>query len=316
MATLSKPEISKPEIARAAVKDLASIARTMVDGFNKRDLDLAVSAFAEECEFTEVAVGAVFRGPRGMREDLAGWIASFSDAQIEVTNIVPSGDVVVLECIGRGTHTGPFLGLDGVPIPPTGRRMEAGFCDVLNVRNGKVVRGRSYWDHAAMVRQLSPQAPAQQARALIRKRDEGTALWMLGGLYEVRLTSRETNGELSVMAMTLPPGAASPPHIHDCGETLTILEGTLRIHIGDTASDLVPGDCAYFPRGTLEWAENVSQSPAKMLVTYSPGGMDEFFAEAGEPAKVRVVPPASATPPDVARLSAIAARHGLQIRAK
>ncbi|MGZ3451009.1 MAG: ester cyclase [Polyangiales bacterium] len=308
MATLSKPEIAK-----AAVTDLDALARTIVDAFNKRDLDRAISVFANDCEYTEIPVGRVFRGPAGMREDLCGWIDSFSDAQMEITNIVYQGDVVCIECVGRGTHSGPFPDQAGGLLAPTGRRIEAPFIDVLNVRNGKVARGRSFWDHGSILRQL---VPMQEATTVIRKRDEGTALWMLGGLYEVRVSSKESGGDLCVVTMTLPPGAGAPPHVHSCGEAVTVLEGTLRLHVGDKSSDLGPGDTAYFPKGTLEWFENVSQKPAKMLATYSAGGMDEFFVEAAEPAKKREIPPPSSTPPDVARLTAIAARHGLEIRAK
>ena len=41
--------------------------------------------------------------------------------------------------------------------------------------------------------------------------------------------------------------------------------------------------------------------------------MEKFFAEAGEPAARREVPPAPTSPPDVERLAAIGARYGLQL---
>jgi len=55
--------------------------------------------------------------------------------------------------------------------------------------------------------------------------------------------------------------------------------------------DLVAGEFIYHPKGTLEWMENASDKDVTVLVAYSPGGMDEFFSEAAEPAKNRVVPP-------------------------
>ena len=48
----------------------------------------------------------------------------------------------------------------------------------------------------------------------------------------------------------------------------------------------------------------------RVLVIYTPGGMDEFFAEAGEPAKSFEVPPPADSPPDLDELLAVAARHG------
>ncbi|MFI9206037.1 hypothetical protein [Streptomyces sp. NPDC053048] len=42
-----------------------------------------------------------------------------------------------------------------------------------------------------------------------------------------------------------------------------------------------------------------------------PGGIDKFFAEAGEPAQRRELPPQSEAPPDVDRLIEIGKRHGI-----
>ena len=53
----------------------------------------------------------------------------------------------------------------------------------------------------------------------------------------------------------------------------------------------------------------------KILVIYSPGGIEKFFAEAGEAAPARELPPPLDGPPDVERLSAIAAKHGMEIHA-
>jgi hypothetical protein len=53
----------------------------------------------------------------------------------------------------------------------------------------------------------------------------------------------------------------------------------------------------------------------RMIAVYSPGGVDRFFAEAGEPAGAREVPPAPEGPPDIERLVEIGAKHGLELRA-
>lgn len=52
------------------------------------------------------------------------------------------------------------------------------------------------------------------ASNVVSKRGEGQAFWMLGGLYEVRVPSEATNGALTVMEMTIPPGMGPPPHTH------------------------------------------------------------------------------------------------------
>jgi quercetin dioxygenase-like cupin family protein len=150
-------------------------------------------------------------------------------------------------------------------------------------------------------------------KAVVKAPGEGRAIWMLGGLYEVLLSSDETNGKATVMQMTVPVGAAPPPHRHDCDETVYVVEGTLTYHIAGEMFDGRPGSVFHIPAGTDENFEPTGT--VKLVLTYEPGGIDKFFAEAGEPATTRAIPPAPASPPDVARLAELGARHGLHLTA-
>ena len=44
-------------------------------------------------------------------------------------------------------------------------------------------------------------------KSVVHGQGESEALWMLGGLYEIRLSSDETDGTLTIMEMTVPEGA-------------------------------------------------------------------------------------------------------------
>src|SRR2546423_10055816 len=146
-------------------------------------------------------------------------------------------------------------------------------------------------------------------KLVMHNRGEGEALWMLGGLYEVKAGTDDTNGAMTVMEMTVPVGAAPPPHIHSCGEAVYVLEGRARFHIGDEVVEAGPGSFYYFPAGTVETFEPLETM--RLLLVYSPGGMDRFFAEAGERVQTHTIPP-QAGPPDVDRLAEIGGRLGLQ----
>ncbi len=70
------------------------------------------------------------------------------------------------------------------------------------------------------------------AQAIVHKSGEGRAFWMLGGLYEVLLSSDESNGEATVMQMTMPAGMGPPAHVHRrVAETVYVVEGTLALHV-------------------------------------------------------------------------------------
>src|SRR5438128_718175 len=117
---------------------------------------------------------------------------------------------------------------------------------------------------------------------VVRQPGEGTGYWMLGGLYHVKAAGDETGGAVTIMEMTIPPGMGPPPHTHPGGEAVYVIEGTVRYHIGDDVVEGGPGSFFYVPQGTWENFEPVSQ--IRVLVIYTPGGMDQFFAEAAEPA--------------------------------
>ena len=150
-------------------------------------------------------------------------------------------------------------------------------------------------------------------QVVVRAAGESTQVWMIGGLYEIKATAEQTGGAMTVMEFTIPEGMGPPPHVHDCAEAVYVLEGTAKFRIGDEVREAGPGSFLYFPKGTEETFEPVGT--VRLLTIYSPGGMDEFFVEAGQPAESRTVPPPLTEPPDVEALAAIGARHGLDLKA-
>jgi quercetin dioxygenase-like cupin family protein len=151
-------------------------------------------------------------------------------------------------------------------------------------------------------------------KVVVRHKGEGDAFWVLGGLYEVKVSSGETDDRLTVMEMTVPPGTGPPPHTHPGAEAVYVLDGTLRYHIGDETVEGGAGSFFYIPDGTLENFEPIDT--ARILVIYAPGGaIDRFFSEVGEPAQVRELPSPSESPPDVQRIITIGERYGMQMQA-
>src|SRR5690242_1505053 len=111
---------------------------------------------------------------------------------------------------------------------------------------------------------------------IVRGPGEGDALWVLGGLYEVKATAAETGGRVTVMEMTIPAGMGPPPHTHPGGESVYVLEGRIRYHIGEETHEGGPGSFFHLAEGTWENFEPLETT--RLLVIYAPGGIDEFFA--------------------------------------
>jgi len=68
------------------------------------------------------------------------------------------------------------------------------------------------------------------------------------------------------------------PHLHRrCEETFLIQEGSLEFLIADDVVTLNQGDFVRVPPGVKHGYMNVSGSQVKMLVTFTPGGLEELF---------------------------------------
>lgn len=144
------------------------------------------------------------------------------------------------------------------------------------------------------------------------KQGEGQSYWMLNGLYTVKASADETGGTVSIVEMTLPEGWGPPTHQHSCAESMYVLEGAVRLHLGDDVVEYGPGSFFHIPAGTWERPEPIGTT--RILAVYSPGGMDEFFAEAGEPATAADLPPMSDEAPDLERLVRIGERFGMRMQ--
>ena len=152
-------------------------------------------------------------------------------------------------------------------------------------------------------------------KSVVHQQGDSRALWLLGGLYDIRVSGEETGGRFTVVEITVPPGLGAPPHVHeDADETVYVLEGHGRYHYEGQTVEAGPGAVLHFPKGTEEWFENSGDTPLKVLITYAPAGIDRFFQEVGEPAPSRTLPPPMDGPPDLERLQAVGHRYNLDLR--
>lgn len=146
--------------------------------------------------------------------------------------------------------------------------------------------------------------------AVVRSPGEGDAYWVLGGLYELKVSSDESKAAVTVMQFTIPEGMGPPPHVHDGGETVTVVDGRAGFRFEGDTVELSPGSVVHFPAGTQETFEPSARCVSSSLTRR---GIDEFFAASGEPAKSGQVPPPPESPPDLERLAALAEGHGLRL---
>lgn len=147
-----------------------------------------------------------------------------------------------------------------------------------------------------------PQVP--QSFALPPGGGKTVSLW--GSKVTVYITGEQTGGAYAFFEYFAPPGQAGPPlHVHrHFDEVFYILEGTLRLQIGEQLVVLEPGSCAVAARGTPHRVENVGTTMVRGLTMISPAGFEQYFLELGE-----LAASLSPGPPPAERIQEIAAKY-------
>jgi steroid delta-isomerase-like uncharacterized protein len=133
--------------------DNAALARRIYQLFSDDKLDDALELVTEDVEAVLVPFGQTFNGREGFTTFMQGFKGAFPDIRISVTNQVATDDQVVSEFTARGTHTGPLQTPAGA-IPATGRTVDFIVCEVMRVKNGRIVSLHNYQDAASIIRQL------------------------------------------------------------------------------------------------------------------------------------------------------------------
>ncbi len=86
-----------------------------------------------------------------------------------------------------------------------------------------------------------------------------------GPLSERRLMLAMEMEGFDVLVATYRAGTVFPPHEHAQSKCDAVLEGTLRVTVGDAAWDLSAGDRIYVPAGTRHAAEVVGEKTVVSL---------------------------------------------------
>jgi quercetin dioxygenase-like cupin family protein len=120
------------------------------------------------------------------------------------------------------------------------------------------------------------------ADAVIRMPEENKGV-ILRGHPMVFLVTGENTRHTSMFDWTIPPGFATGRHVHRVQEeTFYVIEGECEWHVGERTIRATPGTYLFVPPGVPHNITNVSDQPARVLMTVSPPGHEHYFEELAE----------------------------------
>jgi RimJ/RimL family protein N-acetyltransferase/quercetin dioxygenase-like cupin family protein len=134
----------------------------------------------------------------------------------------------------------------------------------------------------------------------------------IGGRMVIKVRDGDSGGSFSVHDNIIPAGSPGPlPHLHrNHEETFYVLEGELTVRVGERKITAPVGSFVVIPRGVVHQPSNPGTVPTRVLLIFSPSGMERFFEEAaGGRIPLQAVP----EDPDVlARRDAFAEKYGYE----
>src|SRR5271167_3393003 len=100
--------------------------------------------------------------------------------------------------------------------------------------------------------------------AVIRNPDEGHTIAVVGDVYRFLATGEDTDGKYALWEAIVPPGGGPPPHVHSREEEgFYILEGEIKLQVGEERIVVTAGMFANMPVGTPHSFKNDSDKPAR-----------------------------------------------------
>ena len=104
----------------------------------------------------------------------------------------------------------------------------------------------------------------------------------VGGPLLFKARGEQTGGALTALENVIPPGSGPPLHVHaEQDEAWWVVEGVVRFRMGDETAHAAAGGFVWIPRGMPHAFRNDEDAAARLLVLFTPAGMEPFFDAMG-----------------------------------
>jgi len=130
----------------------AAVYKAALDRANQGDLPGYLDLYSNDVVFGGVSSEPMDKA--GVVAFHENFYAAFPGTQVEVLDLVKSGDRLAARLVLRGPHEGPFLG-----VPATGNDVQLAITTILTMRDGKCVERWSTADMLGLLIQVGAVPP-------------------------------------------------------------------------------------------------------------------------------------------------------------
>lgn len=134
--------------------------------------------------------------------------------------------------------------------------------------------------------------------------------WHFGSLMRWHVLGTDSGGQLTMVETLVRAGGEPPLHVHAReDEAFFVIEGEMLFQRGMERITAKAGDAVFLPRG-IPHGFAVRTETARMILVFTPAGLEGAFRSLSIPAEYPALPPAPDGPPDAAAVEAAARAFG------
>ena len=125
------------------------IVKELFEAYNRRDIDFIINSFADDLIFVLPSGETI--GKDELPQVYSMLFDVFQDGKWSTPRVISKGNVVAVEILVEGTHTGEFLG-----VPATDKKIEIHVVWFIDFNEeGKIERVIDYWNERRFIAQVS-----------------------------------------------------------------------------------------------------------------------------------------------------------------
>src|SRR5262249_936295 len=139
--------------------------------------------------------------------------------------------------------------------------------------------------------------------------------WYMGILLTNLVEKEDSSGAFSLLEATLAPGNEPPPHVHSREDELFyLLQVDFDLYVGHESFNLNNDDYFLLPKFNPH-AFVIASRRLRVLITYTPGGVEEAFRKMSSPAQYLEAPTEALTysQPELEQTARRFGDYGVQI---
>lgn len=138
-----------PQQTQTTEQNKQIVQRFTEECWNRGNLNIASELLADRVRLHDPVFPNLNAGIQNVKNHIEGCRRAFPDLKFTIDDTIAERDEVVTHWTGRGTHSGPFLGMQ-----PTNRKVTVEGTSIYRLDGGKIAEAYVNWNLVTMLAQM------------------------------------------------------------------------------------------------------------------------------------------------------------------